>query len=334
MYTKDLKAHRGTDNQILLEFVNQDQKRVNLTRYTAIGDPVDADALVPGQLYCITTEGNTDWSTVGATINCPAIEGTKFTATGPAATTTEVGTATPIELKNLEFTFRLISHDGTKLLLEKPLTIVNRTQGQTKIVLTEEELDLILENKVGFSVEQTADGSLYEPVYVDDNSNARGFMYIVDSVMPEFVASEILTIPAQTIPPPDYVTSVLSTHEEPFLTFQFLLDQWTGDIIVEGAADTDNNWYTIQTENVGASDLHLFNVEGYHPYIRFTIPEIFPALNIVVGGEYEIVTSGTTDYTLIGWDGVSATFTATGTATGDGTVKSGNPSLITEIRYR
>jgi hypothetical protein len=31
VYTKNLKAHRGTDNQILIEFVNQDQKPVDVT---------------------------------------------------------------------------------------------------------------------------------------------------------------------------------------------------------------------------------------------------------------------------------------------------------------
>ena len=267
VYTKDLIAHRGTDNQILIQFVNQDQKRVNLTRTVAIGDPVPADSLVPGQLYCITEPGDTDWTVVGATPNCPSIEGTKFTATGVG---TGTGTATPIEAKDLEFTARLISHDGTGLILEKQLEVINRTQGQTKLVLTEEELDLIAPGKVGFSVEQTADGALYEPVYVDDNAGGRGIIHVYDSIMPSFVASDILTTP-EGQPGPSYVTSLVKTLDAPMHTFQVDMDQFVGDILVEGASDIDGLWYTIQTETIATpTDLHMFNVVGYHPYIRLT----------------------------------------------------------------
>lgn len=267
VYTRDLIAHRGTDNQLLIQFLNQDQKRVNLTKTVAIGDPVPVDSLVPGQLYCITEVGDTDWTLVGAVPNCPYIEGTKFTATSVG---TGTGTATPIEAKDLEFTVRLISHDGTGLVLEKPLEMVNRAQGQTKIVLTESELDLIAPGKVGFSIEQTADGQMYEPVYVDDNAGGRGIINVVDSIMPSFVSSSTLTIP-EGQPGPSYVTSILNTNDADLHTFQLDLDQFVGDVLVEGASDIDGLWYTIQTETLAlATDLHLFNVEGYHPYIRLT----------------------------------------------------------------
>ena len=204
MYTKNLIAHRGTDNQILIEFVNQDQKRVDVT--------------------------------------------------------------------SKEFTCRLISHDGEQLLLEKPLVMVQADKGQTKLVLTEQELDLIAPGKIGWSVEQTAANALYEPVFMDDFSNARGVMDVVDSIMPAFINSEILTIPeGQTSP---YTTSVLNTDDTDLHTFQIIMDQFTGEMLVEGAADNDGEWYTIQTENIAvASDLHVFNIIGYHPYVRFTIAE-------------------------------------------------------------
>ena len=334
VYTRDLIAHRGTDNQILIQFLNQDQKRVELTRYVATGDPVDADALVPGQEYCIDTVGDTDWTTVGT--NACYQEGTKFIATDVAATTAAIGTATPIESADLEFTCRLISHDGEKLILEKPLVVINRTAGQTKLVLTEEELDLIMPGEVGFSIEQTANGVLYEPVYVDDNSGGRGQIKIVDSIMPAFIASDTITIPAQTIPGPSYESSVLNTNEEYFHTFQFDLDQFTGDINVLGAADTDGLWYTIQTESISASDLHVFNVEGYHPYIKFVIPQDLPAANLVVGGEYEITWVGTTDFTLIGAaaNTIGEVFTATAAGIGDGTAKATAPGSITKVQHR
>lgn len=203
VYTKDLTAHRGTDNQILIQFVNQDQKRVDVTGKT--------------------------------------------------------------------FTCRLISHTGHDLLLEKTLESVNEEQGQVKLVLTESELDLIAPGKVGFSIEQTADNTLYEPVYVDDNAGGRGIINVTDSIMPAFVQSDTLTIP-EGQPGPELVTSILSTEDVDLFTFQLDMDQFVGDILVEGATDTDSLWYEIQTENITiASDLHIFNVEGYHPYLRLTI---------------------------------------------------------------
>ena len=270
VYTKNLIAHRGTDNQILIEFVNQDQKRVDVT--------------------------------------------------------------------GKEFTCRLISHDGTTLLLEKPLVIVNDLVGQTKLVLTEQELDLIAPGKISFSVEQTADNALFEPVYVDDNSGARGVMDIVDSIMPSFIDSEILTIPAQTIPGPSYVSSILNTDATDYHTFQFVMDQYTGVIKTRGATDPTGPWYLIATDTIVESDLHITSVEGYHPYIQFTFTEAtdIAVIDITIGNEYTIASAGDTDFTLIGWDGVSATFIATDAGIGTGTV---TPlpldfGTITEIRHR
>ena len=271
VYTKNLIAHRGTDNQILIEFVNQDQKRIPIT--------------------------------------------------------------------GKEFTCRLISHDGTTLLLEKPLVSVNDLTGQTKLVLTEQELDLIAPGKVSFSVEQTADNALYEPVYVDDNSGARGVIDVVDSIMPSFIDSEVLTIPdGQTSP---YVSSVLNTDDTDLHTFQFVMDQFTGTIETYGATDPTGPWYLIATENIVESDLHDTNVVGYHPYIRFTFTDgtVVTAGTFVIDHEYTIEVTGTTDFVAIGAadDLPNTVFTATGVGVGDGTAIPTDPDFpgtITEIRHR
>jgi len=265
VYTKNLTAHKGTDNQILIEFVNQDQKRVDLNKKTITDAGIVAGSFVVDQLYEIITVGTTDYTLIGSADNTI---GTEFTATGVGSGT---GTASAIEYANLQFTCRLISHDGNSLLLEKPLESVNTATGQTKLVLTEQELDLIAPGRVGWSVEQVATGKPYEPVYVDDNAGGRGVMDIVDSIMPSFVASEILTIPAHVGSP--YVTSILNTDDTDLHTFQFDMTQFSGDIVAEGAADIDGMWYTIQTESLTLSDLHTFSISGYHPYIRFNITE-------------------------------------------------------------
>jgi len=203
VYAKDLIAHRGTDNRILIEMVNQDQKRVDIT--------------------------------------------------------------------GKEFTCRLISANGERLLLEKPLEIVNATAGQTKLTLTEQELDKIKPGKISYSIEQVANGLPYEPVYVDDNAGARGVIHVVDSIMPRFVESNILTIPDHV--GLAYQSSIINTEDQNLHTFQIEMDNYSGDVIIEGAADTDSQWYIIDTRNYTNSTLDLFNIVGYHPYIRFNITD-------------------------------------------------------------
>lgn len=206
VYTKNLKAHRGTDNQILIEFVNQDQK--------------------------------------------------------------------PVDITGLEFTCRIIDREGEFLMLEKLLVIVNAERGQAKLVLTESELDAMHPQRAHFSIERTDNSdpdNLYEPVYVDDDAGARGNIELLDSIMPQFVESGTLTVP-DIIPAPDYMSSMLETNDQELYTFQLLLDDFVGDIEAQGGSIIDNTWYTIDsftfTNETGPA---IFNVTGYHPYIRLSI---------------------------------------------------------------
>jgi len=266
VYSKTLKAHRGTDNQILMQFVNQDQKRVDLRTEHITTTTVTAGSFVVGLEYTILTVGTTDFTLIGSADNNI---GTLFTSTGIGAGT---GTADNdvSTYHDMTFTCRLISTDGEKLLLQKFLTPVNLTQGQTKLILTESELDKIAPGLISFSVERHLDNEhlpiINEPVFVDDNSGGRGNMEILDSILPAFTASKVLTLPVPFI----NITSILDTDDTDLHTFQFDLDQYTGDIVAEGASDPTSAWYTISTSSLTLSDLFSLNIAGYHPYIRFT----------------------------------------------------------------
>jgi len=334
VYTKNLIAHRGTDNRILIEFVNQDQKRVDLRDKTVGDTPIDPSDIVPGDNYVICELGNTDWQAIGA--SHPVRKGNTFLAT---AVGTGTGVAKPVTYADMDFTCRLISHDGDTLLLEKPLTVVNRTTGQTNLVLTEEELDLIAPGKIGFSIEYTSDNALFEPVYVADNAGARGVIDVVDSVMPSFTASEVLTIPEGQVSP--RVSSTLNTSASDLHTFQITMSSFTGTIETRGATDVDGLWYSINSDDVAESDMYVYTVEGYHPYIQFTFTEAtdIAVQLITIGNEYTILSPGDTDFTLIGAaDSLTGTvFIATAVGVGTGTVSTADPDFpgtVTEIRHR
>jgi len=214
-YTRNLKAHRGTDNRILIEFVNQDQK--------------------------------------------------------------------PVSLLHKTFTLRILDEVGEELLLELPLEIINAERGQTRFLLSEQDLDSMEPGLKHFAIEQRTEiystpedenevpvllDVFFEPVYVDDYAGARGQIDILDSVMPEFIKSKTLTIP-DIAPAPDYTSSTIETDAVLQYTFQIKLDDYTGDIIVEGSTDTDGLWYSItESTHVLETATRGINTVGYHPFIR------------------------------------------------------------------
>lgn len=206
MYTKNLTAHRGTDNQILIEFVNQDQKRVDVTGMT--------------------------------------------------------------------FTVRLISADGTELLLEKNLedltnAVTARQAGQMKLVLLQSELDVIQPGKISYSIEQT-NAALDKPIFVDEIAGARGVIDIYDSILPSFVPSTEVVVPLQITLP--YLSSIIREPDKGQLTFQIVMDQFVGDIIVQHESDLSNAWTTLQTETIlTATNLYTFNLIGYYNVIRLAL---------------------------------------------------------------
>lgn len=211
MYAKNLRISRGTDNQILFEFVNQDQK--------------------------------------------------------------------PVDITGMTLTFRMIGSEEI-LLLEKDLVIVNATRGQAKLHVEESELDQIQPQEAYYSVERVDDGSPYEPMYVDDDASARGVIVIQDQVMPAFIESGELTIPTGQ-PESEYVSSVHSTEHNSLYSYVVQFDGFSGNFEIQGAVDANEitsptgQKYTIYSQTLENADgLVLYNVTGFHPYIRFEFSNV------------------------------------------------------------
>lgn len=203
VYSKKLSLSRGTDNVILFEFLNQDQKPVNIS---------------------------------GSTL-----------------------------------TFRLISQDGSRVLLAQDMVALNAAQGLAKITVSEQQLDLIDAQVANYSVERTS-GILSEPTYVDDDASARGYCDIVDSVYPDFVASTSITIPDQAGNSPAYTSSFQT--ETDVLTLSITPSDFTGNVQPQGATnDTDDLWYDIGNAIAfnNSNTTVGINITGYHPYIRLAV---------------------------------------------------------------
>lgn len=126
VYAKQLTINKGVDNVLLFEFINQEEKPVNITGST--------------------------------------------------------------------FMFRVMDTQGTEMIIEKPMVILNGPTGRAKVTLAGSELLEVLAQPCGYSISRTS-GNLTEAVFVDAQAGARAPARIVDSVLPQFVPSRPLTIP-------------------------------------------------------------------------------------------------------------------------------------------
>lgn len=206
VYAKNLKIHKGIDNRLQFQFINQDQKAVDMT---------------------------------GKTITC-----------------------------------RLISYDGSTVLLQKALTLVYPLTGICQLDVTTIET-LAMDAALCYYSITIPEGSFEFPVFVDDSSGGRGTVDIVNSVLPKFIKSKQLDIlPHETptdIQPITYSTGPYLTQDTDFLTFQTVLNNYVGTIKVQGSVTGNNvEWYDV-TDPVtydGSTSTEYFNVNGYHLYMK------------------------------------------------------------------
>lgn len=237
VYAKKLTINKGVDNVILFEFINQDQKPVNITGST--------------------------------------------------------------------FVFRAISQDGTKILLEEPLTTLNAPLGRAKVTLTTDHLLTVQAQPASYSIARTQPGGLTEAVFVDAQAGARAPVDIMDSVLPEFVPSSELTIPTLQITNQTsfdgagygdwpggnpywsgnptgsnsgyynswFNTEFFSSYIEPrgpVTTIQMDLVGFTGTIKAQAAENYQSIWYNVTESTTYFNEyrtIHM-NVIGWHPLLK------------------------------------------------------------------
>ena len=226
VYAKSLTINKGVDNVLLFEFINQDQKPVNITGST--------------------------------------------------------------------FVFRLMSQNGDSLLLEKEMTILSATTGRVKVVLDAADVTPIVAQPGSYSIQRTA-GSYVQAAFVNADSAARADCNIVDSVLPDFVPSQNLTIPTiygknqQLQPGPtnwpdwaeqpapqnttqdtEFYSSEINTNGEYLTTFSMDLEAYTGTIKAQAAQDYQSVWFDVTPSYEFRSETKKWhmNVEGFHPLIR------------------------------------------------------------------
>jgi hypothetical protein len=210
-YAKPLTLHKGVDNRIQFQFLNQEQKPVNIT---------------------------------GKSITC-----------------------------------RILNYDGTVVLLSKALDLDFALTGIASLRLNSAEIEDFPAQKAYYSLE-IPEGQFDFPVFVDQNAGARGDMNIVNSILPSFVPSEIVTIPTgQPFPNISnssgnanmvYYTSIINTQDNPVLTIQTKYEEYYGNVTILGSSIVDGDFYVIEEDNelANVSDTKGYTIHGFHPYVK------------------------------------------------------------------
>jgi hypothetical protein len=251
VYAKNLTLNKGVDNVLLFEFVNQDQKPVNITGST--------------------------------------------------------------------FRFRIINTAGDSLVIEKLMTIISPVVGRVRVTVAAEESLLLPSDPCSYSIERIS-GNLAETVFVDEQAGGRGTIDIVNSVFPEFVPSQTLTIPdiygpqeysyfASNQAMPDWAlprsfpysnreierySSHVPTNGQSLTTFRLTMLHFTGNIKAQAADNYQSEWYDVgpvfQYQN--QTDPALINVEGYYPLIRLAVNQFSGDINSQIATASAVVSNG------------------------------------------
>lgn len=206
VYAKNLTIHKGIDNTLQFQFLNQDQKPVDLT---------------------------------GKSISC-----------------------------------KLMSYDGSEIILQKTLSLVYPLKGIASLDVLSLET-LALDATLCYYSLTIPVGVFDYPVFVDDLSGGRGVIDVVNSVFPKFMQSTELELtvhdtPTDIAPVTYYSTTYIPKHHS-LLTIQVALNNYIGTIKFQGSATgLSQEWFYLDQEHsyTGYSDTDYFNIEGHFPYFR------------------------------------------------------------------
>jgi len=206
VYSKNLKIHKGVDNKLQFQFLNQDQKPVNIT---------------------------------GKTLTC-----------------------------------RLMSYDGSTVLLQKALIPLLPLTGIATLEVTMNET-LGMDTALCYYSLSIPDGIFEFPVFVDDNSGGRGIIDVVDSVFPKYVKSASLGLLPHDVPT---VEIPVTYYSEPYIgkdasnyTVQVEMIDYMGTIKIQGSASgVIGEWYDISepSEYNDYSNTDYYNIDGCHVFLR------------------------------------------------------------------
>jgi hypothetical protein len=186
----------------------------------------------------------------------------------------------PVNITGKSITCRILNKEGSKVLLQKALTLTLPATGIAVLNLNAADIEDIPAQQGYYTLEIPVNSFNY-PVFVDQNAGGRGDLYIVNSILPAFIPSQDVSIPTgQPFPNLNpnsntttsanvFYSSVINTEDNPILTIQAKYEEFTGNVTIEGSTQVDSDWYPIDYDAyANTSNTYGYTVKGFHPYVR------------------------------------------------------------------
>jgi hypothetical protein len=192
----------------------------------------------------------------------------------------------PVDVTNLEITFRAIDQTGSTILFQQSLDPVFPANGIMQLNLAASTLVPVNAQACFYTLSiPSPDGSNNYPVYVNQDAASRGDLNIVNSTLPSVVPSLSVSIPtAQGFPNirnyttdiytdlnniTTFYSSVITNDNNPIITLQTQYYEFTGNVTIEGSCSGNGEWapitnyaYSNITDTIG------YVLEGFFPYVR------------------------------------------------------------------
>jgi len=209
----------------------------------------------------------------------------------------------PVNITGSSFLFRVINTESDKLLLQKPMDILNAATGRVKVQFSGSELLEVLAQPASYSIQRIQpEGGYSDAVFVNAQAGARAPVDIVDSILPQFAPSAPLTIPTTEISSqfsyegsgyenysaspywsgnpnggnfwnsylnPSYNSSFIVPRSS-VTTVQMDLVGYTGTIKAQAAENYQSIWYNVSESETYYNETRTihWNIVGWYPLLR------------------------------------------------------------------
>lgn len=194
------------------------------------------------------------------------------------------------------FVFSMFDAVNKRLLIEKPLTVLDdgttSTKGMSLLSLTESDTINLTKSSYQYSVKvKDADGS-YTPTYSNTYYGTAGTLHLLNDVLPELKDSTNISTFTKLYNPDTFLYEHFSgdVYANPEFkgpsalhTLAFYMTNYKGTVYVQGTLDNspgvNANYSTIATKTyTGTTNLDSLNFTGVYSFIRIKhIPEKSPS---------------------------------------------------------
>jgi len=178
----------------------------------------------------------------------------------------------PVDVTDKEITLRIISDDGTKILMKTTLHPVLPLTGIMEMRVIASEMEVLTAQKARYSLEVPA-GQFNVPVYVAGDGGAKGVVDILDGIVPRHLPAMEVGVASHALPnnnTVEYYSDVINTGYNPVLSIQAFYTGFSGAVTVQGSTVPTSDWYDIgdTATYLESTQNDMYTITGFHPYVR------------------------------------------------------------------